>query len=84
MPTHQIQHKVKADGRVVLEDLPVHRGESIRVTVGTGEDPFAVAPPVSDAELATNQERLSKAVISENLDPEEPLLAPGEWGSLAG
>lgn len=83
MPTHQIQHKVKEDGRVVLEDLPVSRGQSIRIIVETEEDPFAVAPRVSDAELALNQERLSSAVVFEDLDPEEPLLAPSEWNPSA-
>ena len=83
MPTHQIQHRVEADGRILLEDLPIRRGQRLRITLETEDEPFTLAPPVSDADLAIVRDRLRRAVISESLDPEDSLVEPSEWDSFA-
>ncbi len=85
MPIHQIHHNVETDGRILLEGLPVRRGQHIRITIEVTEDAFAPAPPVSDADLTANQERLRNSVnFADDLDPSEPACDPMEWNALRG
>ena len=50
MPTYRIQHTVETDGRIVLEGLPVRRGQHVRITIVIEED--APAPPLGESDAS--------------------------------
>ena len=85
IPTHQIHHHVAIDGRILLEGLPVRRGQHVRITIEIEEDALAPAPPVPEADLKADQERRGNSVTSTNdLDPSEPACDPMEWNAMRG
>ena len=82
MHLQSFHYEVQTDGRIVLENLPIREGQSLKLTLEVEEPTPKPAPPPSWEEIQAHRRKLRGDHAWPDLDPEATAFDNSEWDVL--